>query len=78
MDEDKYQKLLNSLKFDRISFVMDYLAQIKDMQGNILLEDHASALAKLYSDAFRDGQIDVNERIVSQSFIELDDLYDKN
>ena len=78
MNEDKYQKLLNSLKFERISFVMDYLAQIKDLQGNIELTDHAASLSKLYSDAFRDGQIDVNERIVSQSFIELDVLYDKN
>jgi disulfide oxidoreductase YuzD len=77
MDEQKYQKLLNSNKFDRISFVMDYLAQIKDLQGNIELEDHAASLARLYDSAFRDGQIDVNERIIAQSFIELDDLYDK-
>jgi disulfide oxidoreductase YuzD len=74
---DKYQKLLNSNKFDRISFVLDYLSQIKDLQGNILLEDHAASLAKLYDDAFKDGQIDVNERIVAQSFIELDELYEK-
>lgn len=78
MNEDKYLRLLNTNKFDRISFVIDYLKQIMNLQGEILLEDHASALAKLYDDAFRDGQIDVNERIVAQSFIELDVLYDKN
>lgn len=75
MEPEKYQQLLNTKKFERISFAADYITQILKMQKEVSIEDFACCMSRLYSEAFLDGQCDSLEKMTTYAFLELDDLY---
>jgi DNA-directed RNA polymerase delta subunit len=77
MDEDKIKKLhkqLNSQKFERLTFAVDYIMQIQKMK-QLEVEDIMEILSRLYDEALIDGKITVLETKIHDMFMDLDGLY---
>jgi hypothetical protein len=77
MNKEKHQHFLNTQKFERLAFSLDYIQKMKDIQGEVKDDDFITCLIKAYDDGFNDGKYDVLDRSVKSMNEEIDEIEDE-
>lgn len=72
MNHKKHSQLLKEQKFESIIFALDYIRNMRELQGEIQEEDFISCLEKLYEESFAHGSREILDRYIYYMHQEID------